>query len=328
MKRRTSLILAACAIALGAAATAVAQDTLAAARDLYASAAYEDALAVLNRLPTRSTEEGRSIAEYRAFCLLALGRSSEAERAIESLIAEAPMVQPVTSDVSPRVRSAFVEVRRRVLPGVIQQRYTDAKAAFDRKEFAAASQGFQQVLDMMTDPDVSASVAKPPLSDLRTLATGFKDLAVSAIPPPPLPSSPVATARAADPAPIEMKPAAVTAQPAPAAAPTAAANAPRVPRIYVSGDPTVVPPIVIRQDLPPYPGTVTISKQGLIEIIIDERGEVESASMRAPVTPTYDALALAATKLWRYQPASVDGQTVKFRKFVQVTVKAKGRHEE
>jgi hypothetical protein len=325
MKRRTSLMVAAWCLALSAPLDAAAQDSLASARDLYASAAYEDALAVLNRLPAapRSADDTRAIAEYRAFCLLALGRSTEAERAIESLIAEQPMARPMTNDMSPRVRTAFTDVRRRILPELIQQRYTDAKAAFDRKEFSAASQGFQQVLDMMTDPDVAPSTSKPPLSDLRMLATGFKDLAVSAIPPPPLAARPVPVAKVAEPAPVEPK---AAAAPPPAAAPTpppAAAATPavaRAPRVFVASDPTVVPPMIVRQDLPPFPGVITTSKQGLIEIVIDENGDVESATIRATVTPMYDVLALAATKLWRYRAASVDGHPVKFRKFVQVNV--------
>ncbi|MGH9143549.1 MAG: hypothetical protein ACRD2I_20630, partial [Vicinamibacterales bacterium] len=60
-----------------AATHAGAQDAdISAARDLYASAAYDDALTVLNRL--RSSEhpasQSRAIEQYRAFCLLALGR--------------------------------------------------------------------------------------------------------------------------------------------------------------------------------------------------------------------------------------------------------------
>src|SRR2546425_7065430 len=94
------------------------QDALSAARDLYASAAYEDALAVLSRLPEacRPADEARAISQYRAFCLLALGRSVEAERAIETIISRDPTFRPLANDVSPRVRAAFTDVRRRILP--------------------------------------------------------------------------------------------------------------------------------------------------------------------------------------------------------------------
>ena len=106
------------AFVLGLALLAGEQDALTAARDLYASAAYEDALAVLNRVPEsgRPPDETRAISQYRVFCLLALGRTSEAERAIEALVARDPTYRPAANDVSPRVRAAFTDVRRRVLP--------------------------------------------------------------------------------------------------------------------------------------------------------------------------------------------------------------------
>lgn len=306
MKRRFILLLAGSCFALGT--TTHAQDSIAAARDLYASAAYEEALDVLNRLtPSRTPDDARAVDEYKAFCLLALGRTNEAQHAIESLVAEQPAFHPADADISPRMRAAFSDVRRRMLPTVIQQRYADAKAAFDRKEFAAASQGFQQVLDLMRDPDIDAAVSQPPLSDIHTLAAGFHDLSAQAVPPPPLPSAPMV--RAPEPA-ADVRP----APPVPAA-----------PRVYNGGDATVIPPVTLHQELPSFPGQTIVPRQGLIEIVIDENGAVETAVMRQPVTPTYDALALNAAKSWRYRPASVNGTPVKYRKVVQITVKAQGR---
>ena len=95
-----------------------AQDSdLTAARDLYASAAYDDALSMLNRLRAADhpASQLRAIEQYRAFCLLALGRSSDAEKAIEAVVAAEPSYHPSDNDVSPRVRLAFTEVRRRML---------------------------------------------------------------------------------------------------------------------------------------------------------------------------------------------------------------------
>ena len=290
-------------------AFAAAQDSLSSARDLYASAAYEDALAVLNRLSetNRSQDDVRAIEQYRAFCLLALGRTAEADRAIEAVIAGEPNFHPADSDVSPRVRAAFADVRRRMLPGIIQQKYTEAKATYDRKNFMAASQAFRQVLDMMNDPDAVAAAKQSPLSDLKTLAIGFRDLAVNAAEPPPLP----AERFKADAPP-----------PAPAAVPL---PPPAIPNIYSAADPNVLPPVVILQDLPAYPGQVVVGKVGMIEIIIDENGQVETAMMRKSVSPTYDALALATAKTWRYRPAVLNGIPVKYRKAVQVTVRPQGR---
>jgi len=294
---------------LASVSLAGAQDTIAAARDLYASAAYEDALAVLNRLPqaNRPPDETHSIEQYRAFCLLALGRTTEAERAIETVVMSEPSYRPA-NDFSPRVRTAFSDVRRRVLPTIIQQQYQLAKASFDRKEFAVAANGFSRVLDTMNDPDAVAAASQPPLSDLRTLATGFKDLAATAAaPPPPLPTDPPS----------------VVAPNAPMAEPPAI---PKAMRIFTASDTNVAPPVVIRQDLPAYPGQVSIPRQGMLEVVIDETGAVESAIMRISVSSTYDTLALAAAKTtWRFKPATLNGLPVKYRKAVQVTIRMTGR---
>lgn len=313
-------VLGAWCVALGA--TAIAQDSLATVRDLYASAAYEDALSVLGRMPEspRSSDESRSIEQYRAFCLLALGRSAEAEHAIATVVEGQPSYRP-DGDMSPRVRAAFNDVRKKLLPTIIQQRYSDAKGAFDRREFMAASQGFQQVLDLMNDPDVAAVLAQPPLSDMRVLAKGFHDLSVSATVPPPLPSSPVSSPQPKN---ATAEVAASVGGPSATAAP-APVRAPAAPAIYVSGDTRVIPPVVLHQELPAFPGVITIGKQGILEVIIDENGLVESAVMRMPVSPNYDALAIAATKTWRYKPAVANGVPVKFRKAVQITVRAQGR---
>jgi len=286
-------------VTMATAGTAAAQDSLASARELYASAAYEDALAVLNRLPqsNQPLDEARAVDQYRVLCLMALGRTAEAEHAIEAVIAGDPAFRPA-ADVSPRVRATFSDVRRRVLPVIIQQTYSSGKAAFDRKDFAAAASAFTQMLVMMTDPDVEAAAGKPPLSDLRTLAAGFRDLAATAAPPPPPPPPPPP----ADPVPV--------APPAPA-----------VPRVYMASDLDVVPPIPLQQQLPAFPGQLTVARQGLIDVLIDETGVVQTATMTQSVSRQYDGLAVAAARNWRYRPATLNGMPVKYRKAVQVSVK-------
>jgi TonB family protein len=256
---------------------------------------------VLNRLPAgRPVEEARAIEQYRAFCLLALGRTGEAERAIETVVAAEPMYRP-TTDLSPRVRAAFSDVRKRVLPSIIQQKYAAAKALYDKKDFGPAAAAFSQVLDAMNDPDAATAVSQPPLSDLRTLAVGFKDLATTAATPPPLPTTP-------PPAPVQ------ATMPA----------APQPPKVYSNADADIVPPVALRQELPPYPGQVPIARQGMIEVLIDETGAVESALMRISVSNAYDNLALAAARSWRFRPAMLNGTPVKYRKAVQVTIKPTG----
>ncbi len=287
---------------LAASGVLVAQDgDLAAARDLYASAAYEDALTVLNRLRSSDHPAAQSpaIEQYRAFCLLALGRPADAELAIEAVVAAEPSYHPSNTDVSPRVRSAFTDVRRRMLPGIIQQKYAQSKAAFDKKDFATAADGFKQVLAALADPDVAAEAAQPPLSDLHTLAVGFEELsAKAAAPPPPLPAA---------------SPALVAAAPPPLK--------PAPPRIYGGDDARVDPPATVSQALPMYPGQVTMPRTGKLEIVISENGLVESAIMTSSVSASYDAMVISATKSWRYKPATLNGVPVKFRKVVQIAIR-------
>jgi len=283
-----------------------AADDLSTARDLYASAAYEEALAALNRVRAAGAPpaDAFAIEQYRAFCLLALGRGSEAQSSIEALVVADPLYQP-SAEVSPRVRTAFSDVRRRLLPSIIPQQYAKAKEAFDRKDYAAAAAGFSQVLKVLAAPDVVQLAGQPPLSDLRTLATGFQELSTQAIPPPPLPVAPT--------------PVVPTAAVPPAQAPAPVAAAPV--RIYNSADANVTMPAPIRQDLPAFSGRVSATSTGTIEIVINERGQVEQATIRESVSPSYDKLAVDAARSWRYRPATLNGVPVKYRKLISITVK-------
>jgi hypothetical protein len=149
----------------------------------------------------------------------------------------------------------------------------------------------------MADPDVSTAVNQPPLSDLRQLAKGFRELSAAAAEPVPAPA-PVAVA-----------------------APPAAALVAAPPHIYTAEDPDVLPPGVIRQVLPPCPSNILVAGQGILEVLIDENGNVQVATMRVPVSPRYDYLALEAARAWKYRPATVLGTPVKYKKLVQVSVK-------
>ena len=298
--RRTLAICVAATVVLGTAPIADSQESINAARDLYTAAAYEDALALLDRLRASAhrADDSRYIEQYRAFCLLALGRTTDAERAIEAVVAAAPLYRPSDADASPRVRLAFRDVRRRMLPDIIQQKYAEAKAAFDRKEPAIARTRFKLLLDLLNDPDVSSVVNQPPLSEIRTLAAGFRDLSASASAPPP--AAPVPRPQIS---------------PAPASP-----HQPAPPRIYGVDDVDVVPPVVVRQSLAALADVFAL-RSGMLEIIIDETGEVESATVRMSVNPVYDRLVLATARSWRYKPATLAGEPVKFRKMVQLDIR-------
>jgi TonB family protein len=274
------------------------ENPLTAARDLYASARYDEALAVLNGLPSDAVASDRkSIEQYRSLCLLALGRGSEAESAIAAVVTADPMFVPGEADASPRVRLAFSEVRQRLLPQIATTRYAAAKAAYDRKDYSAAEAQFRNLLALLDDPQMGGR-----LPDLRTLATGFVDLAAAAAAPPPEPKK-------AEPV--------VPVAPAPVAPVT-----PREPHVWTAEEPGVVAPVVIRQDVPRVPTTMSAQarERGLLDVTIDEQGRVINMTMRLSIHPMYDPQLLAAARDWRYKPATVDGTPVKFRKMIQITV--------
>src|SRR5215207_2252972 len=198
--KRTSL--ASFALVIGLAVPAAAQfdaaspqGPLGAAKDLYASARYDEALSVLNGLRIGESMDRRSVEQYRSLCLLALGRTSEAETAIAAVVTADPTYRPGESE-SPRVRATFTDVRKRLLPEITTARYQAAKASYDRKEWAASEQQFRTVLDLIDDPESGGR-----LGDLRVLTVGFLELSARAAAPPPPPVEPKPAPPAAAPLP-------------------------------------------------------------------------------------------------------------------------------
>ena len=289
------LLLAASMARAAFAAQDPAKDPMRAAKDLYASARYDEALAVLNDMhPADSTNplsDRKSVEQYRSLCLLALGRGAEAEVAIAAVVTSDPTYLPSETEASPRVRSAFSDVRKRLLPDIASGRYAQAKATFDRKDFVGATTLFKSVIALLDDPDMGGRLA-----DLRTLAAGFLDLSVAATPPPPPP-----------------KPEPPPPPPAPKADPR---------RIYTGEDKDVTAPVPIRQEMPRLPQTLgeQARDHGIVEIVIDEQGRVVSIMMRQSVHPIYDNMVLSAGREWRYQPATFAGSPVKYRKMIQINI--------
>lgn len=288
-----------------AAPAAAQENSLETARNLYASARYDEALLVLNGLRPGPdvTNDLKAIEQYRSLCLLALGRAEEAEAAISAVIAADPMYQPSEAEASPRVRAAFAEVRQRRLPDISRERYSSAKAAFDRKDFARSEQEFRELLQLIDDPDMAGRLA-----DLRVLVEGFLDLSTAAAAPPPAPQS-------AEPAPA-------SPPPAPPAAPAPATPEVQSDRVFGAEDNGVVPPVAIKQEVPRLPSTIASQtrERGLMEIVIDEQGRVTHIELRGRMHPVFDSQLIAAAKDWRYRPATFNGRAVKYRKLVQINI--------
>ena len=294
--RNCVVAVLAATVTLGSSHAAQAQGSLSTARDLYAAAAYDEALTALNALSSGgdAINDSSTVALYKALCLYGLNRNTEGDRAVEAMVAQHPMYRPPLDELSPRMRTTVIDTRKRMLPAILQQQYADAKSAYERQDYATALAGFKQVIEGTSDPDLAVAAAQSPLRDLVTLATGFRDLADKAMMP-------------------TLAPKVAVTLPGPVAVPSA-------PRIYSVNDTDVVSPVAVRQVIPTYTRPVTLRKTAVVELLINETGAVESASMLSKLEPAYDHAIVAAAKTWRYEPAKLNGQPVKYQKRVQITL--------
>ena len=256
---------------------------LVAARDLYASASYAEALAVLSTIEGADAEQAD---QYRALCLMALGRTTEAERVLEHSVVRNPLYRMSDQDVSPRLVAMFREARQRTLPTAARDLYAKGKGKYDSKEYPEATVHLTQLLTILADDDMAAHAEG--LNDFKVLAEGFLQLMAAAAPP-------VATTAAA--------------------APQVAAVLPAAKPIYSANDPDVTAPVSIRRDLPawaPNAAMRDLEYRGVVELLIDARGVVETAVVRESVSPFYDATLVTAARQWTFRPATRGGQPVRY----------------
>ena len=295
---KTNLVLSAIVIATLLASPAAGQDVLERVRALYASAAYEDALSAISTVPDSNIKSDLEV--YRVSCLVALGRTVEAQKAVDALVTVRPTYRPDPSEASPRIQELFKTSRRQLLPGIARRLYADAKGAMERKERDAAIQGFSEVLRLLEDDDAPQADL---VSELRLLASGFLELSRA------LPGAAPA--------------------PAPAPAPSVSSNvrppvdstsAPRATSILPD-----MPPQVISQTLPAWQPVQTGAKSfefhGAVKVSISAEGKVESVVITDPVEYSYDKLLLKAAQTWLYRPAMRNGVAVPSEKTVEITLK-------
>jgi tetratricopeptide (TPR) repeat protein len=262
-----------------------AQDALQTVKDLYASAAYEDALAAVGRLG--SLAPSIETAQYRVFCLVALGRMVEADRAVESLLTAEPEYHPDPAQASPRILALFSQVRHRIGPGLVKQAYHRGRAAMDHQDREEAIGEFEAMLRLADDPDVRDDAM---VTELRDLGSGFLTLS-RALPSPARP---------------------------------AAANSPTVPSPGASRTSVITPPAIIQQKLPPWVANPLNKRatefHGAIRVQISAEGKVVSAEMVRSIHPAYDAVLLLAARGWLYEPARKDGAPIAIEKTVDIVV--------
>jgi TonB family protein len=254
-------------------------------KSLYAAAEYDKALEVVGSLDSVEAQQ------YKALCLLALGRQSDASTAIEALVNSAPTFIPSSDDAPPRFVELVTKVRQKLLPSVARRVFAEGRERYGEKQTEEALKRFSLVLTLLSDPAFSDANTK---QDLETLAKGFIDLANAAAPP--------VKADAAPPAPEPPPPVAASPTVAPA---------------------TVVPPTALVQTVPPMPTELAsrIDAKLVLLVLIDENGRVTNATVKESAHPVYDRIVSQATRTWRYSPATRNGVPIPSEQVVTIQVK-------
>ena len=153
-------------------------DRLAGVKALFAAADYEAALIVLS---TDDVAGSPGADQYRALCLLALGRFDDVDRLLESLIRRDPTFTMSVSEVTPRMIALFRQTRQRLLPGILDDRFKAAKTSFEQGRHAEAAVQFRALLTLLADEDVMSSDGPPVNRDMKRVAEGFLNLATSSL---------------------------------------------------------------------------------------------------------------------------------------------------
>jgi TonB family protein len=123
------------------------------------------------------------------------------------------------------------------------------------------------------------------------------------------------------PQPVPLTPPSVQ-QPAAEQTARTATPAPRTgQRVYSLEDQDVVPPVAIDQRIPPMPMEMTLMVKalhttGVLDVLIDESGEVLDATIRRSVNAGFDNVVLRAARRWKYKPAVKDGVPVRYIKTI------------
>jgi len=254
-------------------------------KTLYASAEYDKALEVVASLDSVEAQQ------YKALCLLALGRQADASTAIEALVNSSPTFIPSSEDAPPRFVELVTKVRQKLLPTIARRAFAEGRDRYADKKNEEAVKQFSLVLTLLNDPGFSDPNTK---QDLETLAKGFIDLAnatavpvkVVAAPPEPVPPPPVAASPTAEP-------------------------------------PKIVPPVALSQEVPPMPTDLAsrADPKLVLVVLIDESGKVTNTTVKESAHPVYDRLVSQATRNWKYTPATRNGVPIPSEQVVTIQVK-------
>jgi len=91
-------------------------------------------------------------------------------------------------------------------------------------------------------------------------------------------------------------------------------------QIYSRNDQAVTPPRQVYPALPakPSPGS-RAEDLTVLDLVVSAEGLVEHVRMRTPPRDIHEFMLVSAAKAWRFEPATLDGQRVRFRHSVAIT---------
>jgi TonB family protein len=82
---------------------------------------------------------------------------------------------------------------------------------------------------------------------------------------------------------------------------------------------------VLKQEVPPLPFAIASlgigEFRGIVEVQIDENGNVTSARILEPVHAVYDPVLLRAARDWKYQAPTIKGKPVSSLKRVEIVLR-------
>jgi TonB family protein len=279
--------ISACALLAAAtfcvAGSAAAQVPHADYKALYAAAEYDKALDVVESLDNAEAQQ------YKALCLLALGRQADANAAIEALVTSSPTFVPSSEEAPPRFVELVTKVRQKLLPVIARRLFAEGRASYTEKQSEEAVRRFSLVLTLLSDSAFADAEAK---QDLQTLAQGFIDLAKATPPPAKFTPPPEPPVKATPPPPVVVPP-------------------------------TVTQPTALVQTVPPMPPDIAarVTAKLVLLVLIDETGRVTEATIKESAHPRYDRMVVRASREWRYTPATRDGMPIPSEQTVTIQPK-------
>jgi hypothetical protein len=182
-------------------------------------------------------------------------------------IAASPIGEPGRLRPAGAQRSSLREVPQRA-----ETEYRRARALFDQKDYAKAADGFQQVVKLLDNGELTA-----PLAELRSMASDYSVLSRATL--------------------------------------STTAGGP----VYSSGDEGVTEPVALRVYLPDPPSDTPPRRLGVLVIVVNGEGAVESVRLESPSNRYHDRFWVSVAKTWRFRPALKDGQPVRFLKRIAIT---------